>query len=112
MKTGQSSHTTGSKHHPLEIPAQFLDDNNSWKALTKQEKAMLTEAQLYAYERFWMAIHDEEFHIETKYLEGIEEGRAKERMNNARKLKENGVPLDIIAKSLSLTDEEIAQISR
>jgi hypothetical protein len=23
------------------------------KTLTKQEKAMLTEAQLYAYERFW-----------------------------------------------------------
>ena len=42
------------------IPEQFLDDNNSWKALTKQEKAMLTEAQLYAYERFWMSIHDEE----------------------------------------------------
>lgn len=89
------------------IPEQFLDDNNSWKALTKQEKAMLTEAQLYAYERFWMAINDEEAHIETKYLEGIEEGRAEERLANTRSLKENGVPLDVIAKSLSLTDEEI-----
>jgi len=60
---------------------------------------------LLAYERFWMAINDEEAHIETKYLEGIEEGLAKgrteERLANARSLKENGVPLDIIAKSLS-----------
>ena len=71
---------------------------------------------LLAYERFWMAINDEEANIETKYLEGIEEGLAKgrteERLANARSLKENGVPLDIIAKSLSLTDEEIAQIGQ
>ena len=84
------------------IPAHFLDDNGSWRALTKQEKAMLTEAQLYVYERFWMSMHDEEFHIETKYLEGLAEGRAKERMINARKLKENGVPLDIMPRACRL----------
>ena len=76
---------------------------------------------------FWMSIHDEEAHIETKYLEGIEEGRAEgraeerkanakrraeERLANTRSFMENGVPLDIIAKSLSLSDEEIAQINQ
>lgn len=33
-----------------------------------------------------------------------------ERLTNARSLKANGVALDIIAKSLNLTDKEIAEL--
>ena len=33
-----------------------------------------------------------------------------ERIANAQSLKENGVPIDVIAKSLSLTDDELSQI--
>ena len=43
-------------------------------------------------------------------VEGRAEGELKERMKNARNLKENGVPIDIIAKSLGLTTEEIATL--
>ena len=39
--------------------------------------------------------------------EGRAEGRAEERLVNARSLKANGVPLDVIVKSLSLTEEEV-----
>lgn len=39
-------------------------------------------------------------------LEGRAEGRTEERMANARSLKKNGVPTEIIAKSLGLTAEE------
>ncbi|MBR2237067.1 MAG: Rpn family recombination-promoting nuclease/putative transposase [Prevotella sp.] len=42
--------------------------------------------------------------------EGLAEGRAEERIANARSLKENGVPMDIIIKSLSLTESDIAQL--
>ena len=42
--------------------------------------------------------------------EGEAEGRAKERLQNARSLKANGVPIDVIAKSLQLTAEEIELI--
>ena len=42
--------------------------------------------------------------------EGRAEGRAEERLSNARSLKANGVPLDIIAKSLNLTDKEITEL--
>ena len=38
--------------------------------------------------------------------EGIEQGRAEERISNARNLLSNGIPLDIVVKSLNLTDEE------
>jgi len=42
--------------------------------------------------------------------EGRAEGRAEERLQNARSLKANGVPIDVIAKSLQLTDEETDMI--
>jgi len=42
--------------------------------------------------------------------EGLAEGRAVEKLANARSLKGNGVPIDIIAKSLGLTPEEIAAL--
>ena len=42
--------------------------------------------------------------------EGLAEGRAVEKLTNARSLKGNGVPIDIIAKSLGLTPEEIAAL--
>lgn len=42
--------------------------------------------------------------------QGIKQGRAEERLQNARSLKKNGVPIDLIAKSLKLTDEELQQL--
>ena len=42
--------------------------------------------------------------------EGLVEGRAEERMANAMSLKANGVPIDIIAKSLGLTEDEVARL--
>ena len=43
--------------------------------------------------------------------EGRAEGRAEERLSNARSLMDNGVPVDVIAKSLGLTEEEISAIT-
>ena len=56
--------------------------------------------------------------LETSYDKGLAEGRAEglaerraaERLSNARSLKENGVPLDLIAKSLGLTADELQQL--
>ena len=41
---------------------------------------------------------------------GRAEGRAEERMANAMSLKANGVPIDIIVKSLGLTEYEVARL--
>ena len=41
---------------------------------------------------------------------GIEKGRKEEKLANARNLKQNGVPVEIIAKSLGLSVEEIEAI--
>ena len=52
--------------------------------------------------------------MEGQFLQGQEkgraEGRAEERLINARSLKANGVPVDVIIKSLHLTKEEAEQL--
>lgn len=42
--------------------------------------------------------------------EGLAEGRAEEKLNNARNLIANGVPLDVIAKSLSIPLDELRKL--
>jgi len=43
--------------------------------------------------------------------EGRAEGRAEERLSNARNLMSNGVPLEVIVKSLNLSEEERRQLT-
>ena len=117
-----------------EIPKEFLTEQNTWRLLNRQEKALLTEGQLYSYERYWMSVVDERILREaaTKkgYNEGwekgnkegwekgnkegmekgMEKGRAKEKLENARSLKDNGVSLDLIAKSLGLSIMDIENL--
>ena len=98
-----------------EIPKEYLTELNTWRILNCQEKALLTEGQLYAYERFWMSVVDErilrEAAVKKSYNEGMEKGMEKgmikERLTNASNLKKNGVPIDVIATSLGLTAEEV-----
>ena len=42
--------------------------------------------------------------------EGMEKGKLKERYNNAKALKENGVPVAIISVSLGLSVEEVEKL--
>ena len=109
-----------------EAPAELLENEQTRKALSIVEKSAMTEGQLYAYEKFWDAVINEEVLIEGGYNKGMAEGEAiglakgeaigiakgeaNERMRNARSLKENGIPIDVIAKSLALTDAELQQL--
>ncbi len=104
-----------------EAPAELLENEQTRKALSIVEKSAMTEAQLYAYERFMLSIVDERVIIEGSHKKGIAEGmkkgmaeaeerRIKERLQNARSLKENGVALDIIVQSLGLTESELNQL--
>ena len=47
--------------------------------------------------------------LESK-IEGEKQGRAEERLKNTRSLKENGVAIDVIAKSIGLSVEEIEKL--
>ena len=48
--------------------------------------------------------------LEEGRAAGLEEGRAAERIQNARNLKANGVPIELIAKSLNLSQQEIESL--
>ena len=49
--------------------------------------------------------------MKTQLEKGRAEGRAEEKLANARALKDNGVPLDVIARSLGLNDEQMKELS-
>ena len=48
--------------------------------------------------------------MKTQLKKGRAEGRAEEKLANARALKDNGVPLDVIARSLGLNDEQMKEL--
>ena len=77
------------------------------------QKSAMSEGQLYAYEKFWSAVINEEALIQGSYEKGIKEERQKnlkEKLSSARVLKENGVPLDVISKSLNMTEEDLVEL--
>lgn len=102
-----------------DAPAELLENELTSKALSIVEKSAMSEAQLYAYEKFWMSITDEKGFLEARYnkgrAEGLAEGRAegraegKEEANrdNARKMKELGMAADVISQVTGLPEEEI-----
>ena len=94
-----------------EAPAELLENAEISKALSIVEKSAFNDAQLYAYEQFWDAVYVEKALIEGGYNKGRAEGRAEERLANANALLENGIPLEVIVKSLHLTDDEAATLS-
>ena len=101
-----------------DAPAELLENELTSKALSIVEKSAMSEAQLYAYEKFWMGITDEKGFLEARYNKGRAEGRAegrakgKEEVNrdNARKMKELGMAVDVISQVTGLQEEEIQNL--
>ena len=111
----------GEKH--TGAPAELLANELTSKALGIVEKSAMSDAQLHAYERFWMAVHDEQAYLEGRYIKGREEGRAEgreegraegreegrnnEKLDTARRMKSDGMPDEMIAKYTGLAIEEV-----
>lgn len=97
-----------------EAPAELLENEQTRKALSLVEKSAMSEEQLYAYDKFWMTITDEEGFLEARYYKGMEKGRAegKDEANheNARKMKSLGMPVEVIAQVTGLTIKEIESL--
>ena len=93
-----------------DVPAELLENELTSKALSIVEKSAMTEQQLEAYDKFWMSVFDEEAISEGRYLEGRAEGRAEEKIENARKMKELGAGLEFIAQVTGLSKEEIEKL--
>ncbi len=90
-----------------EAPAELLENELTCKALSIVEKSAMSEGQLYAYERFWRAVIDEQAILEGGYLKGREEGAKNMALDTARKMKADGLPMETIAKYTGLASDEI-----
>jgi len=74
----------------------------------------MTEGQLYAYEKFWLAVVDERILREAATKKGYNEGWEKGKMEGlhlvARNMKQLGLPIADIAKATGLSETEIANL--
>ena len=71
---------------------------------------MLTEGQLYAYERFWMSITDERILREAAVKKSYNKGRTDEAVDIAMKMKQKGMSSDLIAEMTGLSKDVIESL--
>ena len=105
------------------VPAELLENADTRKALEIVEKSAYTDGQLLAYSDFWMSLVDERVIAEDALkkgraeglaegraeglAEGLAEGRAEAIKENARKMKADGMSVELIVKYTGLTAAEI-----
>ncbi len=93
-----------------EVPRELLENPEVSQALDIVEQSAYDEVEMYQYDKFWDAVRVEQGFIdEAEIRYGM--GREDERMANAHSLLDNGVPMELIAKNLKLTEEEQRQLA-
>jgi predicted transposase/invertase (TIGR01784 family) len=118
-----------------EAPAELLENPDTAKALKILERSAYTEGQLIAYDRFWDAVYRERVFYDDGFkkgkIEGRDEGRAeglaegraeglteglaegmekgedKANRENAIRMKNDGMPAELIAKYTGLSMEVV-----
>lgn len=98
-----------------ESPAELASDALLAKALELVEESAYSDAELYAIDKYWDQISRERTRenaaekrgLEKGRAEGLAEGEARERLKNARNLKQLGVPVETIAQATGLSLAEI-----
>ena len=97
-----------------DAPAELLENELTSKALSIVEKSAMSEAQLYAYEKFWMGITDEKGFLEARYNKGRAEGRAEgeqlKALFIAQKMKAKGYTSEDITDMTGLPEEKIKDL--
>ena len=66
----------------------------------------MSEAQLYAYERFWDEVNRNQVLNESHYKKGMEMGITEV----AKKMKQKGLPSELIAEMTGLLPKEIENL--
>lgn len=99
------------KHMDILQRMPWMAQNAVFKRLSEiAEVASLNSEERRKYDESLRAYRDTLAVMDGQFVQGEQKGRAEEKLANARSLKENGVPADIIAKSLGLTAEEIERL--
>ena len=93
-----------------QIPEEFLENPEIKRAVEIVEESAYSEAEMYAYDKFWDTIRVEQAFVdeaEIRYGMGIEKGAKETKRENARRMKADGMTVELIAKYTDLTAEEI-----
>ena len=99
------------KHMEILQRMPFLAQDAVFKRLSEiAEVASMTKDERRQYDESLKHYRDTIAVMEGQYMEGKAEGKAEEKIANARSLKENGVPSEVIARSLGLAIDEIEQL--
>ena len=93
-----------------EAPAELLENEDIRKALGIVEKSAMSEAQLYAYERFWDEVNRNQVLNEANYQKGIDVGRDERTIEIVRNLKAINLPIEQIVTATGLSADEIAAL--
>ncbi len=122
----------------VEPPAELLEDPNTSKALKILEKAAYNDQELYAYNYYWDAVYNERGAIRHGYNQGLSQGRAEglsqgraeglsqgraeglsqgraegmhdAMVENARRMKADGLPVELIVKYTGLDKETVENL--
>ena len=97
-----------------EIPADLLNDPEIGKAVEELEISGFSDAELWAYDKFWDSVSVERTLLDDRYQKGKEEGK-EEGMNQrsleiARKMLAKGMDEATVMDMTGVTAEEIKQM--
>ena len=93
-----------------EAPAELLENDDIRKALSIVEKSAMSEAQLYAYERFWDEVNRSHVLKENSFKEGEKRGEMKKAIEIAKKLKLQGMSDTDISSLTGLGLDEVSDL--
>ena len=97
-----------------EVPADLLNDPEIGKAVEELEISSFTDAELWAYDKFWDSVSVERTLIDDSYQkgkeEGKEEGKHEANTETAQRLLAKGMDEATVMDMTGVTAEEIKQM--
>ena len=93
-----------------EIPADLLNDPEIGKAVEELEISGFSDAELWAYDKFWDSVSVERTLLDDRYQKGKEEGMNQRSLEIARKMLAKGMDEASVMDMTGVTAEEIKQM--
>ena len=93
-----------------EVPADLLNDPEIGKAVEELEISGFTDAELWAYDKFWDSVSVERTLIDDSYKKGIEKSMNQRSLEIARKMLAKGMDEATVMDMTGVTAEEIKQM--
>ena len=90
-----------------EIPADLLNDPEIGKAVEELEISGFSDAELWAYDKFWDSVSVERTLLDDRYQKGKEEGMNQRSLEIARKMLAKGMDEATVMDKTGVTAEEI-----